>query len=181
MQVKADTAGLKKFRDNLAKLSKAQVSEFTEEAVKDLAARLLAKVIKLTPVGKKPDGMKETIEVTGKSGKKKLFLTARAAALQRAWAGYVGGTLRRSWTDGELAKSGSTYSVEVFNPMEYALYVEYGHRGVMVPELKRVLHTDTRWTPGRFMLTISERELQRDAPGILQKKLTAFVKGAFNA
>ena len=68
------------------------------------------------------------------------------------------------------------YSVEVINPMEYAIYVEKGHRGVYIPTLGKTLHTDIHWTEGVFMLKISEDELARDAERIVQKKLENFMK-----
>ncbi|MDR1209458.1 MAG: HK97 gp10 family phage protein [Clostridiales bacterium] len=112
----------------------------------EVAARLLAKVINRTPVGKMPIDRKEmnkTEKVVGASGKSRTFLTAEAAALQeryKHWQGYKGGTLRRGWTGGKkvsakefaetmlVAKSGNTYTIEVINPVKYTPYVEFGHR-----------------------------------------------------
>jgi hypothetical protein len=105
-----------------------------------LAARLLAKVIKRTPVGKYP----------ASSGKK-------------------GGTLRRGWTIGAVKKIGDEYTIEVINPTEYAPYVEFGHR---TPD-------HSGWVDGRFMLTISEQELQKDATKFLMNKLKSFMGGVF--
>lgn len=75
-----------------------QVDGFTQSVAKELAARLLAKVIKRTPVGQYPK----------ESGKQ-------------------GGTLRRAWT-AEVQHNGASYVVKVINPTEYASYVERGHR-----------------------------------------------------
>lgn len=86
---------------------------FCQGCAKELAARLLAKVIKRTPVGQYPSG-----------------------------SGQVGGTLRRGWTtqaSGSGAEGlktrgtkqyvdtlkvnhyGDTYVIELTNPVEYAL------------------------------------------------------------
>ena len=109
-----------------------------------LAARLLAKVIKRTPVGDYPNS----------SGKK-------------------GGTLRRGWTGGKNSSAvayadsltihhfGDAYVIEIINPVEYASYVEFGHRTA----------NHKGWVNGRFMLTISEQEIQQAAPAIIEKKL----------
>lgn len=142
---KVDISGLKKFRDGLEKhFSDEQVHLFIESCAKELAARLLAKVIKRTPVGEYP---KET-------GKK-------------------GGTLRRGWTGGKSSNAsayanslkvhyyGGVYVIEIINPVEYAPYVEFGHR----------TRGGDGWVEGKFMMTISEQELQRDAPKILENKL----------
>ena len=138
---KVSVKDLKDFQANLAKLNDSERQKWSEAAVKELAARLLAKVIKRTPVGQYPLS----------SGKK-------------------GGTLRRNWTIGAVKKSGDEYTIEVINPTEYAPYVEFGHRTA----------NHAGWVDGRFMLTISEQELQKDAPKILTAKLKSFVGGVFN-
>ena len=120
------------------------VDLFIESCAKELAARLLAKVIKRTPVGQYPNS----------SGKK-------------------GGTLRRGWTNGKSQAAsdyvgnlkvnhfGDTYVIEIINPVEYASYVEFGHR----------TRNHEGWVEGKFMLTISEQEIESDAPRILENKL----------
>ena len=141
---KVDFRDLENFRKNLEKsLNQEQIDLFIEACAKELAARLLAKVIKRTPVGQYPKG----------SGKK-------------------GGTLRRGWTNGQnqaahnYANSlkvfhyGDAYVIEIINPVHYAPYVEYGHRT-----------RNGGWVEGRFMLTISAQEVQSDAPRVLQNKL----------
>jgi len=77
--------------------------------------------------------------------------------------------LRREWTVGEVVKTDNGYTIEVINPTEYASYVEFGHR---TPNHKG-------WVEGRFMLTISEQELEADAPRILENKLMKFLGGVF--
>lgn len=133
-----------KIKNNLEKLNQEQVDLFIDACAKELAARLLAKVIKRTPVGDYPNS----------SGKK-------------------GGTLRRGWTGGKNSSAvayadsltihhfGDAYVIEIINPVEYASYVEFGHRTV----------NHKGWVNGRFMLTISEQEIQQAAPAIIEKKL----------
>lgn len=142
---KVDFRDLQNLRQNLERsLSGDQVDLFIQSCAKELAARLLAKVIKRTPVGQYPKG----------SGKK-------------------GGTLRRGWTNGKsqavheyvtaltINHFGDVYVIEIINPVEYAPYVEFGHR----------TRGGKGWVEGRFMLTISEQEIQTDAPRILENKL----------
>jgi hypothetical protein len=83
--------------------------------------------------------------------------------------GKKGGTLRRGWTIGEVVKTDTGYTVEVINPTEYASYVEFGHR----------TRNHKGWVEGRFMLTISEQELEADAPRILENKLNKFLGELF--
>lgn len=136
---------LEKFRDTVEKsLGANQVDAFIESCAKELAARLLAKVIKRTPVGQYPSG----------SGKK-------------------GGTLRRGWTGGKSSNAtayasslkvnhyGGAYVIEIINPVEYASYVEFGHR----------TRGGNGWVEGKFMLTISEQEVQASASTVLENKL----------
>ena len=134
----------KKIKNNLEKLNQEQVDLFIDACAKELAARLLAKVIKRTPVGDYPNS----------SGKK-------------------GGTLRRGWTGGKNSSAvayadsltihhfGDAYVIEIINPVEYASYVEFGHRTA----------NHKGWVNGRFMLTISAQEIQNAAPAIIEKKL----------
>lgn len=133
-----------RIQNNLEKLNQEQVDLFIDACAKELAARLLAKVIKRTPVGDYPNS----------SGKK-------------------GGTLRRGWTGGKTQSAvayadsltihhfGDAYVIEIVNPVEYAPYVEFGHR----------TSNHKGWVNGRFMLTISEQEIQNAAPAIIEKKL----------
>lgn len=133
-----------KIKNNLEKLNQEQVDLFIDACAKELAARLLAKVIKRTPVGDYPNS----------SWKK-------------------GGTLRRGWTGGKNSSAvayadsltihhfGDAYVIEIINPVEYASYVEFGHRTA----------NHKGWVNGRFMLTISEQEIQQAAPAIIEKKL----------
>lgn len=169
-------------------------AQFCQEAAKELAARLLAKVIRRTPVGQKPTikGPK-TMKVEGASGKKRSMLTAEGARIERYWAGYVGGTLRRGWTGGKnqnaatyaqslpVTQSGDVFEIDIINPVEYAPYVEYGHRqtpGRFVPALGKTLKQ--AWVPGKLMLTKSEIELAKQTPAILEKKLQKYLEEVFN-
>lgn len=154
---------------------------FIQDCSKELAARLLAKVIKRTPVGDYSD----TYELED-DGENKFLVTSDK----------MGGTLRRGWTSktAKEAESGSgsptaadakafvetlnithnggMYTVKVTNPVEYSSHVEYGHTqtpGRYVAAIgKRLINS---WVEGQFFLTISEQELQREAPRIIEAKI----------
>ncbi len=150
---------LLRFRNKIEELQKEH-DQFLESCVKELAARLLRKVIKNTLPGDYPDS-------TGK----------------------VGGTLRRGWTSKtheeavsrgdkgnftavflnslEIKHSGNTYTIEVKNPVEYAPYVEYGHR----------TRGGKGWVKGKFILTLAEQELKHSSQAILEKKLRKWLGG----
>jgi|AGTN01.1.fsa_nt_gi hypothetical protein len=178
MKGKVNVNGLKKFQQGLNKMNEAQRLQWNEAAIKELAARLLAKVIKRTPVGQydKPVDfiahLPETVVSFTTKGGKTVSFTAKAREKHVHFqpnTGKKGGTLRRNWTVGEVVKTGNQYTIEVINPTEYAPYVEFGHRTA----------DHSGWVEGKFMLTISEQELQKDAPKILMNKLKNFMGGVF--
>ena len=145
---KFDCKGLKDFQRQLEQLQNPD--DFVESCAKELAARLLRLVVKRTPVGQYP----------ASSGKK-------------------GGTLRRGWTGSKRSSAegyaeslkvnhfGDTYVIEIVNPVEYASYVEYGHRTA----------DHAGWVPGVFMMTMSEQELEKIAPKVLENKIRKYLGG----
>lgn len=152
--LKFDHKELDKLKEKLGQLANGnETDKFYEDCAKEMAARLLALVIKNTLPGVYP-----------KDPSKK------------------GGTLRRGWTGGktqnakafaeslDVKKSGRTYTITIENNVEYAPYVEYGHR----------TRGGRGFVPGKHMLEISEQELESIAPKVLQKKLDAFLKEALN-
>jgi len=158
---KVDFQALKDLEQRLDKLEKTDFDRFCREAAAEIASRLLAKVKKRTPTGVVPD-------------------YATEEAKRQYWSGYGGGTLRDAWTILPVEKQGDNYVVTIVNNTEYASYVEYGHRqrpGRYVPALGKRLKAN--WVKGRFMLTISEQELERQLPRLLEKKLYALLKEVF--
>lgn len=132
-----DYKQFEEFKQSIHKLDKGR-EEFIQSCVKELSARLLAKVIKRTPVGVYNDGR-------------------------------VGGTLRRGWTAGEnteVKQRGDKYVITISNPVEYAPYVEFGHR----------TKNHNGWVNGKFMLTISVAEINNIAPTLLKKKLEDWLR-----
>ena len=101
-------------------------------------------------------------------------------------SGKMGGTLRRGWTSAtheeaasgkgrgdakayadslQINHKGNLLTIDIVNPVEYASYVEYGHRTA----------NHTGWVQGQFMLTISEQEIQTIAPQVLEAKIKQFL------
>lgn len=158
---KFDCKGIKELQKQLENLQEKQ-GEFLESCAKELAARLLAKVIRRTPVG---DYSKEITVVAKRDGKK--HKKGEEYKKKVNPSGKKGGTLRKGWTVGEIRKEGSVYKVEISNNVEYAPYVEYGHR----------TPSHRGWVPGKFMLTISEQELETIAPKVLENRIKEFMEG----
>ena len=137
-KIEVQIEGLKDFQKLLQEM-KAEEERFMTETIKELAAKLLRKVIKRTPVRE--------------------------------------GLLRRNWTVSDVRKNGSNYEIEVSNSTEYASYVEYGHRqtpGRYVPAIGKRLKKS--WAKGKFMLTISEEELRKEAPAVIKRKISEWLK-----
>lgn len=136
---KCDFKELEELKKKIDKTQKS-MDAVMEACAKEVAARLLAAATRRTPTGKYLPG-----------------------------SGKVGGTLKRGWTVGKLEKVGSKYQIEIKNPIEYASYVEFGHR-------KR---NHKGWVEGKFMLTISEQEIQSIAPRILENKIKKLLGECF--
>ena len=176
MSYTVDLSGLKQFQKNIDRINNNR-EKFFRAAAKELAARLLRKAIKRTPVG--VNARDAGYSISDETYKK-------------YWAGYNGGTLRRGWTAKSEAEAengsssdvtafvnsldvthvGNTFTVTVGNPVHYASFVELGHRqtvGKYVPAIGKRLKR--AWVPGQFMLKISEDELQSQTPAILARNI----------
>lgn len=157
--VRLDYDELEKLKEQIEKVAnEEQMNRFFESCAKELAARLLAKVIKRTPVGDYSGD--DYVDVKGRHHKGHYV------------KGKVGGTLRRGWSADKnmtVNKVGNDYVIEIINPVEYASYVEFGHR----------TRNHKGWVEGHFMLTISEDEIRKSAPKILEKKLETYLKECF--
>ncbi|KQL17678.1 HK97 gp10 family phage protein [Cytobacillus solani] len=158
-----DYEQLKRLQKRIQKLERAKFDKFCEECAKEIAARFLAKVIKRTPVG--------VYEGQGKTGGTlRRGWTAKTHAEAESGSGKGGNAV--SFAQGlQITKIGNVYEIIIINPVEYAPYVEYGHR----------TRNHKGWVKGRFMMTISADEVERQAPKIVEKKLTKFLGEVFDA
>ena len=173
-----DISQLKKFRDNVDKIN---VDDFCRACSKELTARLLRKVVKNTPVGDYTREIRVTAKRDSKKHKKGDVYTKRVNT-----SGKLGGTLRRGWTVDtheeaesgvkvsvtdyvdqiQIKRSGNTYTIEVKNPVEYASYVEYGHR----------TRNHQGWVEGQFILTGAVDELNGQSQRVIENKLNEWLK-----
>lgn len=91
------------------------------------------------------------------------------------------GTLRNGWAIGQITQKGNSYTIEIINPVEYASYVEYGHRqtpGRFVPAIGKKLKKS--WVKGRFMMTISIKEMEELTPSIVTARVWEELKRCFD-
>jgi hypothetical protein len=156
-----DFSRLRRLQKKMEKLSRADFDKFCEDAAKELAARLLAKVIKRTPVG----------QYKGQS--------KTGGTLKRGWTAKThqeaesskGNKNAKAYADSlQVTKRGNIYELHVINPVEYAQYVEFGHR----------TRNHQGWVPGQFMMTIAADQVQQQAPQIVENKLNRLLREAFD-
>lgn len=104
------------------------------------------------------------------------------------------GQLRRAWTVGKVQRYGNSYVVEIFNNTEYASFVENGFRAHWVPgywqgktfvydpNAKTGMQVGPKngWVEGRFMMTISMKEIERELPRYLEKRSAELLNNIVN-
>lgn len=73
------------------------------------------------------------------------------------------GDLRNNWKY-HIVKEGDTYQIVLYNQVEYALFVEKGHRIVIAG--RTVGYVD-----GQFMLELTEQEMERIAPRMWEREI----------
>ncbi len=99
------------------------------------------------------------------------------AVIERTPGGQTG-ALKNNWVS-NIIKEGDIYKIEVINPLEYAEFVEFGHRqqpGRYVKAIGKRLKKS--WVEGKLMLTVTERDLQRNLDKIIREKVNAFIMEA---
>lgn len=141
--VKVNTGQLEVFTKKLEKAASSDVDTFLKDCAKALAARLLRRTIQKTP--------KDT------------------GNLQRGWTGKSSSSPEQWAESARIEHTGKEYNITISNPVEYAPYVEYGHR---TPD-------HIGWVPGQFMLTLSIEEMESMKTGILETMLADFLNKVF--
>lgn len=168
--MKKDFSKLKQFYADLKDLSQYKKDIFLAQMANDLAAMFLAEVKKRTPVGK------GTFEVVGyyKRGKNKGKPKLRRIS--------QGGSLRRAWRIKSVVNHRNYYIAVVHNNMEYASYVENGHRqhvGQYVPVLGKRLKKS--FVEGQHMMKLSAELIEQEGQAYVNKKFYEFLKENLHA
>lgn len=73
------------------------------------------------------------------------------------------GDLRNNWKY-HIVKEGDTYKIVLYNQVEYALFVEKGHRIV-------IAGCTVGYVDGQFMLELTEQEMERIAPRMWEREI----------
>lgn len=100
------------------------------------------------------------------------------------------GQLKTGWTIGAITKTGDVYEIEVFNNVEHAPFIENGFRAHWVPgywSSNQFVYDPTAstgmqvgkpggWVAGKFMMKISEKEIDREMPKFMKRKQMELTK-----
>lgn len=187
MKTSTDLTEIKNFQKDIQALSSSNegLDQFFEWATKQLAARLLDRTIKRTPVEEN-----ETFHyrmANGAIGTKKI----KGGALRRGWVGgrKIGdnptAAINAHLNELSIINYGRIYQLTVSNNIEYAPYVEYGHKqnvGQFVPYLGKTVDGVRQGATlkkgkvdGKFMMERSANEIQIMAPGLAEKLILEYI------
>lgn len=81
------------------------------------------------------------------------------------------GDLRNNWKY-DVIKKGDTFIIVIYNQLEYASFVEKGHRIVIAGKT-------VGWVEGRFMLKLTEDEMKRIAPNMWKREVEKEMRRIF--
>jgi len=118
------------------------------------------------------DGVKEFTAASGKIHKKVADRIAQLAIRKVKLLTPVDtGDLRNNWKY-HVYKQGDSYKIVIYNQVEYALFVEKGHRIVIAG--RTVGYVD-----GKFMLELTEQEMERIAPRMWEREVEKEMRRIF--
>lgn len=153
-----DFRQLEQLNAQMQQMFETDVDAFFQTAAKDLAARLLNKVVKRTPV------------VYG--------------TLRNAWAIMPVGQRGDHYTIALINNLVYASYVEYGHRQTPGRFIPgywQADRFVYDPNAQGGMVLKKSWVEGRFMLTISSQELEQQMPAILEAKLYDFMKRCFDA
>lgn len=143
---------ISELEEEILKMKKVDIEEFYMQISKEIARRFLRQAIKLTPVGTYP-------ESTGKKG----------GTLRRGWTADVGGDTGIKGISMQaplcVKKRGNNYIVETKNNVDYASYVNYGHRT-----------TNGGFVAGQFFMNAAEDAVKDILDELIEKRFINFLK-----
>ena len=176
-----DVSKLKGFADKMEKLGNIDGPRALKEATNQIRIALLTDVRRRTKIGKY-GYFEHKLTKSGKQSKTKKWVAGRGT--KYGWqSGKVGGKLKSGWSSlsAKRIKGSSSWVAQVYNPVEYAPYYEYGHRqtvGRFVPAFYGVgAKLVKSYVAGKFPLAFATANINKQIPGIVDRTLTNFMKG----
>ncbi|MEG2638565.1 MAG: HK97 gp10 family phage protein [Clostridiales bacterium] len=88
----------------------------------------------------------------------------------------ISGYLRNSWQISNTFMSGGNLTVYIYNPAEYASYVEYGHVTRSSKGKSGKGSARSGWVQGQFMCTISIKEVENRMPAHFNAEFKKWIK-----
>jgi len=76
------------------------------------------------------------------------------------------GLLRNSWLLGDITRKGDTLEIELYNPIEYASFMEYGH----------MTRNRDGWVEGQFMCTIAINRIESQIPARFETAFNIWIR-----
>lgn len=134
-----DISGLLKLQKDLEKLQ-AAIPPTREAIIKEMAKRFHQLVKHYTPIGQYPKS-----------------------------SGKVGGTMHRGWTTTPMRTEGDRVEIDVINPVEYAPYVDYGHRPA----------NHKGWVPGRNITQKAINLMEKNGQKIVDRHVERMLREVF--
>lgn len=172
-----DVRGLEAYMRQLQKLAdKKAMDALCQRCAKELAARLLRKVFKNTQPS---DDITAELLVWRKTtnGARKVVKDRQGNPKVKSTVVHQGGTLRRGWKSSSGIMKGHIYTIEVYNNVFYAAYVEYGHRqtpGRFVPAIGKRLKKS--WVDGKFIMTKAVIDINKIAQPYVERELNKYMR-----
>lgn len=170
---------LRTLKDKFEKLEQDK-EEFFDYISKQVALRFLSYVIPDTPTQEN-----KKVQVVSKHFNKTYEI--RGGALKRGWIGLSTSGSEPSASEIEtfvqglpVKKTGTRRSITISNNVEYAPYVEYGHRqrpGRYVPVIGASL--TSAWVPGQFMLKRAVANTNSMMPGLIRRLTSVWLNNYF--
>ena len=86
------------------------------------------------------------------------------------------GYLRRHWFISKVERVGDNFHIELYNTVEYASYVDKGHRTRLGTGASEPRNGGTPWVEGVFMVETSLKIAEQKLPAIANKHQKKFLK-----
>lgn len=146
---------------NLKALS-VDIDPFFKDCSKVLSGELYKRAVKKTPVRQRkyPRKSKSTTASRG--------TVSTRSRKKSGSASFSSGTLRRGWERKQELESGKTYRIIIRNNVEYADYVENGHR------VRK--KQGYGWVEPRYMMKDARDEVEEILPSVVESRLERMMK-----
>lgn len=178
MGAEIDTTEFEEMMENFNLDPNKEIPKMFDQFAKEIAGRYLARVIKRTPVEENQN----------------IKYHVRGGGIATEYI--KGGALRHGWTNNmsevsylnslNVEHKGLMHEFTISNNVDYATYVEYGHRqnvGQFVPVLGETVGgvrtgatLKRAWVSGQFMMTNTNAEMEHMLPELADKLLVDYLE-----